>query len=97
MRAPPIIGDIPVALMMIGSKTIISTVNMMDMDTAIVRSVFLQLEAAPVAIAAEVPQTLVAEARVMTRGLLSIFMTRVPSHHMKRMTIGVTIHAMPRP
>ena len=38
-----------------------------------------------------------AAARVITRGLLPILNTLVPSHHMKMMTIGVTIQAMPRP
>ena len=91
------IGDIPTALMIIGSRTIIRTVKIIEIETTIVRSVFLQLEAAPVAIAALVPQTLVAEAIVMTSGLLSILRTFVPNHQMKRMTIGVTIHAIPRP
>ena len=97
MRAPPISGLIPTHLMIIGSNTIISTVNMIEMEMAIPRSCFLQFAAAPVAMAAEVPHTLVAEAIVMTRGLLSILRTLVPNHHMKMMTIGVTIHAMPSP
>ena len=97
MRAPPISGLIPTHLMIIGSNTIISTVKMMEMEMAIPRSFFLQLEAAPVAMAAEVPQTLVAEAIVITSGLLSILSTLVPNHHMNMITIGVTIHAMPRP
>ena len=97
MRAPPISWLIPTALMIIGSNTIIRIVNMIEMEIAIERSSFLAPEAAPVAIAADVPQTEVAEAKVITRGLLSIFRTFVPSHHMKMITIGVTIHAMPRP
>ena len=97
MREPPIIGLIPQALIIIGSNTIISMVNMMDMDTAMERSFFLAFAAAPVAIAALVPQTDVAAASVITRGLLSILSTLVPNHHMKRITIGVTIQAMPRP
>ena len=60
-------------------------------------SFFFALLAAPTAIAADVPHTEVAVARVMTNGLLSIFKTLVPNHHMKRMTIGVTIHAIPIP
>ena len=70
---------------------------MIEMEIATDRSSFLAPDAAPVAMAALVPQTLVAAARVITSGLLSIFNTLVPSHHMKRMTIGVTIQAMPRP
>ena len=53
--------------------------------------------AAPTAIAAEVPQTEVAVATVMTNGVLSIFNTLVPNHHIKRITTGVTIHAIPSP
>ena len=56
---------------MTGSNTIISTVKIIDTDTAILRSVFLALDAAPTAMAADVPQTLVAVARVMTSGLFS--------------------------
>ena len=97
MREPPMIGLIPVALMRTGSRTIISTVKMMEMEMVIVRSSFLHLLAAPVAMAAEVPQTLVAEAIVITSGLLSILRTLVPNHHMNMMTIGVTTHAIPRP
>ena len=88
---------IPQALIIIGSNTIMIMVKMMEMEMARPRSSFLHLEAAPVAIAADVPHTLVAEARVMTSGLLSILSTFVPNHHMKIMTMGVTIHAMPRP
>ena len=69
----------------------------MEMDTASERSFFFALLAAPTAIAAEVPQTDVAVATVMTKGLLSIFSTLVPNHHINRMTMGVTIQAMPRP
>ena len=83
--------------MIIGSKTIIRIVNMIEIEIAIDRSSFFALAAAPVAIAALVPQTEVAEARVITRGLLSIFRILVPSHHMKIITTGVTIHAIPRP
>ena len=91
------IADMPVARMSTGSSAIIRTVKMIEMEMVIVRSSFLQLEAAPVAMAAEVPQTLVAEAIVMTSGLLSILSTRVPNHHMNRITTGVTIQAIPRP
>ena len=87
----------PTALMIMGSKTIISMVKMMEMEMAIDRSSFFAPEAAPVAIAAEVPQTEVADAKVITSGLLSIFRIFVPSHHMKIITIGVTIHAIPSP
>ena len=80
-----------------GSNTIIRIVKMIEMEMASERSSFLALAAAPVAIAAEVPQTEVAEARVITRGLLSILSTLVPNHHMKMITMGVTIQAMPRP
>ena len=97
MSAPPIRGLIPTALIIIGSNTIISMVNMMDTEMAIPRSFFFAPAAAPVAIAALVPQTDVAEATVITRGLLSILSTRVPNHHMKIITMGVTIHAIPRP
>ena len=76
---------------------VLSVIKMIEMEMASERSSFLALAAAPVAIAAEVPQTEVAEARVITSGLLPIFKTLVPNHHMKRMTIGVTIQAMPRP
>ena len=87
----------PQARMIMGSNTIIRMVNMIEMEMAMERSSFLHLAAAPVAMAAEVPQTEVAAASVMTKGLLSSFRTLVPNHHMKMMTIGVTIHAMPRP
>ena len=97
MRAPPMSWLIPTALMIIGSNTIMRIVNMIEMEMAIERSSFFAPEAAPVAMAADVPQTEVAEAKVITRGLLSIFRTFVPSHHMNMMTIGVTIHAIPRP
>ena len=70
---------------------------MMEMLMAKERSSFLALAAAPVAIAALVPQTEVAAATVMTKGLLPIFSTLVPNHHMKMMTMGVTIQAMPKP
>ena len=83
--------------MIIGSNTIIKMVKMMEMEMAMERSFFLAPEAAPVAMAAEVPHTLVAADRVMTRGLFSILNTFVPSHHMKRITMGVTTQAMPRP
>ena len=97
MSAPPISWLIPQALIIIGSNTIIRMVKIMEMEIAIERSSFFALAAAPVAMAAEVPQTLVAAARVITSGLLSILKTLVPSHHIKMMTMGVTIHAMPRP
>ena len=97
MRAPPINWLIPQARMIIGSNTIIRMVKIMEMLMANDRSSFLALEAAPVAMAALVPHTEVAEAKVMTKGLLSIFSTLVPNHHIKMMTMGVTIHAMPRP
>ena len=97
MRDPPMICDIPQALMITGSSTIIMIVNMMDMDTVMERSFFLAFDAAAVAIAALVPQTLVAVAMVMTSGLLPILSTLVPNHHMNRITIGVTIQAIPRP
>ena len=83
--------------MIIGSNTIIRIVNIIEIEIAIPRSLFFAPAAAPVAMAALVPHTEVAEARVMTRGLLSIFKTLVPNHHMNIMTIGVTIHAMPSP
>ena len=85
------------ALMITGSSTIISTVKMMEIDMVIVRSSFLHPEAAPEAMAADVPHTLVAEAMVITSGLLSILSTLVPNHHMNRITIGVTTQAIPRP
>ena len=97
IRAPPISGLIPTALMIIGSKTIIRIVKIIEIEIAIPRSLFFAPAAAPVAMAALVPQTDVAEAMVMTRGLLSILRTLVPNHHMKMMTIGVTPHAIPRP
>ena len=89
--------DIPQARISIGSNTIMRIVNMMDIETAMERSSFLALEAAAVAMAADVPQTEVAEASVITSGLLSILRILVPSHHMNMITIGVTIQAMPRP
>ena len=70
---------------------------MMEMLTTIERSSFLQRDAAPVAMAAEVPHTEVAAAMVMTIGLLLIFSTLVPNHHINIITIGVTIQAIPRP
>ena len=97
IRAPPISSPRPVTRISTGSNTIISTVKMIDIDTVSERSFFFALLAAPTAIAADVPHTEVAVARVMTNGLLSIFKTLVPNHHMKRMTIGVTIHAIPIP
>ena len=97
MSAPPIIGDMPTALIMGGMPTIIITVKIIEIDTATVRSVFLHFAAAPVAMAAEVPHTLVADARVITRGLFLILSTLVPNHHMKIMHSGHTIHEMPRP
>ena len=97
IREPPMSALMPQARMSIGPKTIIRMVKMMEMETAIERSSFFAPEAAPVAMAAEVPQTLVAEARVITSGLLVIFRTFVPNHHMKMITTGVTIQAMPRP
>ena len=97
MRAPPINWFMPQARMIIGSNTIIRMVKMMEMEMAMERSSFLALAAAPVAMAALVPHTEVAEAKVMTKGLLPIFSTLVPNHHMKMMTIGVTPQAMPRP
>ena len=80
--------------MIIGSKTIIRMVNMMDMEIATERSSFLAPAAAPVAMAALVPHTEVADAKVITRGLLSIFKTLVPSHHINIITMGVTIQAI---
>ena len=94
---PPISWFMPHALIIMGSNTIMRIVNMMEMEMARERSSFFALAAAPVAMAAEVPQTDVADARVITRGLLSILSTLVPNHHMKMMTMGVTIQAMPRP
>ena len=70
---------------------------MMEIEMVIVRSSFLQPDAAPEAMAAEVPQTLVADAIVMMSGLLSILSTLVPNHHINRITIGVTTQAIPRP
>ncbi len=70
---------------------------MMEIEMASERSSFLARAAAPVAMAALVPQTDVADAMVITSGLLSILSTRVPNHHMKMITSGVTIHAIPRP
>ena len=97
ISAPPISCVMPQALMIMGSNTIMRMVNMIEMEMAMERSSFLHLAAAPVAMAAEVPQTEVAAARVMTSGLFLSFRTLVPNHHMKMMTMGVTIHAMPRP
>ena len=70
---------------------------MMEIETASERSVFFAFDEAPAAIAAEVPQTDVAVAIVITSGLLSILSTFVPKNHMKMITTGVTIHAMPSP
>ena len=70
---------------------------MIEMEMAMDRSSFLHLAAAPVAMAADVPQTDVAAASVMTSGLFWIFSTFVPNHHIKMMTMGVTIQAMPSP
>ena len=97
ISAPPISSFMPTAFIIIGSKTIMSIVKMIDMEIAIPRSFFLAPAAAPVAIAALVPHTDVADAIVMTRGLLSILRTFVPNHHMKIITIGVTPHAIPSP
>ena len=54
--------------MIIGSNTIIRMVKIMEIDTAIDKSLFFALAAAPVAIAALVPHTLVALASVITSG-----------------------------
>ena len=97
ISAPPMMGDMPTASMMGGMATIMITVKIMEIDTATVRSVFLQLAAAPVAMAADVPHTLVAEARVMTSGLFLILSTLVPNHHMKIMQMGQTIQEIPSP
>ena len=97
ISAPPISGFMPTALIIIGSKTIIRIVNIIDIEMATLKSFFFAPAAAPVAIAALVPHTDVAEATVITRGLLSILSTLVPNHHMNRITIGVTPHAMPSP
>ena len=97
ISAPPISSPRPIARIRTGSNTIIRTVKIMEIDTERERSVFFARAAAPVAMAALVPQTEVAVARVMTNGLLSIFNTRVPKNHINRMTSGVTIQAMPRP
>ena len=83
--------------MIIGSNTIIMIVKIMEMEIATDRSSFFAPEAAPVAMAAEVPQTDVAAERVISRGLFVIFNTLFPNHHIKRMTIGVTPQAIPRP
>ena len=80
-----------------GRPTIMRTVKMSEVPTANARSVFFALAAAAAAMAAEVPQTEVAAATVMTSGLFLIFSTLTPNHHMKTMTIGVTPQAMPRP
>ena len=97
IRAPPINSLIPVALIIIGSNTIMITVKIIEIETASERSVFFAFEAAPVAIAADVPHTDVAVATVITNGLLSIFKTLVPKNHIKIITIGVTIQAIPSP
>ena len=85
------------ALMKKGMPTIMRTVKIRDVPTANARSVFFAFAAAAAAIAAEVPQTYVAAAIVMTSGLFLIFINFVPYHHMNTMTIGVTPQAMPRP
>ena len=91
------ICPIPSHSIAIGSKIIIRIVKMIEMDIATERSSFLHPEAAPVAIAAYVPQTDVAAERVMRSGLLVIFSTLLPNHHIKIITSGVTPHAIPRP
>lgn len=80
-----------------GRPTIMRTVKTSDVPTANARSVFFAFAAAAAAIAAEVPQTDVAAAIVMTSGLFRILSTFVPYHHMKTMTTGVTPQAMPSP
>ena len=97
IHAPPTIGSMCTSLMKKGIPTIISTVKISEVPTANARSVFLAFAAAAAAMAADVPQTEVAAAIVITSGLFWILSTFTPSHHMKMMTIGVTPHAMPRP
>ena len=97
INAPPMICPIPAHSIIIGSKTIIRMVKMMEMEIATDRSSFFAPEAAPVAIAAEVPQTEVAADKVISKGLLVILSTLLPNHHMKMITIGVTPQAIPRP
>ena len=60
-------------------------------------SSFLALTAAPVAMAAETPQTEVQVATVATRALLSILSTRVPYRYIKIITSGGTVQATPSP
>ncbi len=67
------------------------------MEITMERSFLLQPDAAPVAMAAEVPQTAVAEDRVITRLLSCIFNTLVPNQYMKIITMGVTTQAMAIP
>jgi hypothetical protein len=74
-----------------------ATVKIKDIPTANVKSVFLALQAAAVAIAAEVPHTDVAAAIVITIRLFFIFKILVPKIHMKIITIGVTNQAIPKP
>ena len=57
MSAPPIISPRPNTRINTGSNTIINTVKIMEIDTAIDRSFFFALLAAPTAIAADGPQT----------------------------------------
>ena len=80
-----------------GMPTIMITVKMSELPTAKARSVFFARAAAAAAMAADVPQTEVAAATVITRGWLDIFSTRTPYHHMKTITTGVTPQAIPSP
>ena len=80
-----------------GIPTIIITVKINDKPTANVKSVFLALHAAAVAIAADVPHTDVAAEITITIGLFFIFNTLVPNNHMKIITVGVTNQAIPKP
>ena len=83
--------------MIIGSNTIMMIVKMIEIEMATERSSFFAPDAAPVAIAADVPQTDVAAATVIRSGLFLILRILFPNHHMKMMTTGVTPQAMPRP
>src|SRR5690606_7209014 len=97
IQAAPTSGSNPIKRMKAGMTTIINTVNNREMVMATPTSSFLAPLAAPAAIAAETPQTEVAQVRVMLNSLLSSFRILSPNQNMTKTTIGVTTQATIKP
>ncbi len=97
IQAPPTIGSRPSQPMSGGITTIMITVKNSDSPIASESSSFRARQAAPVAIAADTPQTDMSAETTMHRDLEGILSRCTPHQYVLTSTIGVTTHDVSSP